>query len=575
MARKAAIGISDFCEVIEKGCFYVDKTNFIKEWWETEDKVTLATRPRRFGKTLTMSMVEHFFSIKYAGSRLFEGLSIWQDEAYRVLQGTYPVIFLSFAGIRERSFQEAYHAVCKVLAREYNRCFFLTGSSCLTPPEKDAFIRMAYGQAPPEDISASISQLSEFLCRYYNKKAMILLDEYDTPMQEAYVNGYWEEMVQFIKGLFGAAFKDNPYLERALLTGITRVSKESLFSGLNNLEVATVTSHKYETVFGFTEKEVFDALDEFGLQSSRQSVKKWYDGFQFGQCGSIYNPWSIVNFLAKKEFAPYWANTSSNGLVGELIRKGSREVKLAVEDLLQGKPITAIIDEQVVFNQLDYDDEAIWSLLLASGYLKASHYDAATMACELAITNYETVQVFEKLARGWFANGRADYNGFVKALLAGHTEEMNIYMNKVALHTFSSFDSGRQPSGSAEPERFYHGFVLGLIVELRGRYAITSNRESGYGRYDVMLEPLKTGDDGVILEFKVYDKKKEQSLEATADAALRQILDKKYAAVLEAKGAARGRIRIYGFAFEGKEALIKGGLVQDYEKLCSMPEPMP
>lgn len=561
MARTVGIGIQDFEKLITKDAFYVDKTLFVKEWWESEDDVTLITRPRRFGKTLTMDMAEKFFSVKYADREdLFEGLAIWQEEKYRSLQGTYPVIFLSFASVKETGFLNARKKICQIITNLYNKFDFVLETDLLNENEKDMYRKVS---ADMEDYIASdsIKNLSDYLMRYYGKKVIILLDEYDTPMQEAYLNGYWDESVSFIKNLFNASFKDNPYLGRAIMTGITRISKESVFSDLNNLEVVTATSGKYQDKFGFTQQEVSDALKEYGLSEKENDVRDWYDGFIFGKQTDIYNPWSIINYLDKRAFSTYWANTSSNSLAGKLIREGNQDVKMIMEDLLEGKSLCAEIDEQIIFNHLDEDENAVWSLFLASGYLKAERYrmdeDWGSMEYELSLTNKEVRIMFRNMIKGWFRRSKYAYNEFVKALLQGDRKSMNVYMNKVALQTISYFDTGKKPSETAEPEKFYHGFVLGLIVELADRYTVTSNRESGYGRYDVVLEPLhKEEDDAVILEFKVYDEEDEETLQDTVQSALAQIEEKQYGLALTAKGIAPERIRKYGFAFEGKKVLI-------------------
>ena len=344
------------------------------------------------------------------------------------------------------------------------------------------------------------------------------------------------------------------------MTGITRVSKESIFSDLNNLRVVTTTSDLYATCFGFTEEEVFASLDDFGMGDKKEIVKQWYDGFTFGEHRDIYNPWSITNYLNEGKLRPYWASTSSNGLVGKLIRTASADVKEKMEDLLKGKEIVVNFDEQIIFNQLEDDESAIWSLLLASGYMKAIEVEYRGEEMEpwyhLKITNLETRSMFSRMFKGWFAKDKTAYNGFVKAMLADNLKEMNIYMNDVALATFSSFDTGSHPSRRSQPERFYHGFVLGLLVELRERYEVKSNRESGYGRYDVMLVPLNEADDAIVLEFKVHEAEEEASLQETVQSALKQIEEKNYDAELIALGIAKERIRHYGFAFEGKKVLI-------------------
>lgn len=562
MARTVGIGIQDFGKIIENGCFYIDKTCFIKEWWESQDEVTLITRPRRFGKTLTMSMVEQFFSLKYAGrGDLFEGLAIWPEEEYRALQGTYPVISLSFANVKERDYDTARRKICHILADLYTDYAFLLESDILGEGDKEFFRRVTMDMGDVE-ATLAIHNLCRYLSLYYNKKVIVLLDEYDTPMQEAYVGGYWKEFVAFTRSMFNAAFKTNPHLERAIMTGITRVSRESIFSDLNNLEVVTMTVSKYGTAFGFTEEEVFAAMDEYGLEE-KERIKSWYDGFIFGEWKDIYNPWSILNYLDKKRVGMYWANTSSNSLVGKLIRESGRGVKESFESLLAGGHLFVPIDEQIVYDQLDHNENAIWSFLVAGGYLKVVSYEEYETdpiikepRYELALTNYEVKLMFRNMVSGWFAGNLSDYNDFVKALLCGDVDAMNEYMNRVASETFSFFDTGKRVSGKAEPERFYHGFVLGLIVELEDRYVITSNRESGFGRYDVMLEPRKAGLDAFIIEFKVYNPKKDASLEDAVKAALVQIEEKKYEEALVGKGIPEERIRKYGFAFEGKTVLI-------------------
>lgn len=565
MARTVGIGHQDYETVRMKNTFYIDKTSLIREWWENEDAVTLIARPRRFGKTLNMSMLEKFFSVEYAGrSELFEGLDVWKDEKYRELQGKYPVIFISFASVKENTFEQARESIYRILIDVYNKNQFLLKSGLLEEEEKRYFMNISTDMSET-DATISLHKMSDFLSRYYKQKVIILLDEYDTPMQEAYVNGYWDKIVSFIRVLFNSTFKTNPYLERAIMTGITRVSKESIFSDLNNLEVVTTTSEKYADKFGFTEAEVVQALDEYGLDERKAEVKQWYDGFTFGNKKDIYNPWSIINYLDKKKVAPYWANTSSNSLAGTVIREGNVQTKEAFETLLRGDSIITELDEQIVYGQLDLDEDAIWALLVASGYLKvkrhwidASQFGSWKQLYELELTNFEVRVTFANIVRGWFAQVSGDYNAFIKALLNDDTEAMNAYMNRVSQRIFSTFDVGKKPSEQSEPERFYHGFVLGLMVELIDQYEVKSNRESGFGRYDVVLKPRDIRKKAMILEFKVFNPNKETVLEDTVKNALKQIKEKNYAAELLEAGIVKENIKMYGFAFKGKKILICG-----------------
>ena len=562
--KKIAIGKQSFEDIRKKDCFYIDKTDFIKDWWESADDVTLITRPRRFGKTLNMDMLKCFFSNQYEGRKeLFEGLDIWKDEKYRKLQGTYPVIFLSFAGIKQTEYSKAVTMIKNEITDIYNKYDYIMKSDLYNDNEKIQF-KSVCPDMSDEIAQKAINDLSNYLSRYYGKKVIIILDEYDTPMQEAYVNGYWDELVAFTRSLFNLTFKTNPYLERGIMTGITRVSKESIFSDLNNLVVITTTSNQYNTAFGFNEEEVFNALDEQGLSDEKEKVKAWYDGFTFGDKKDIYNPWSIINYLKFKKYETYWADSSSNRLVNELIRTGSAEIKNTMETLMAGGTVEKNIDEQIVFEQLKTNKDAVWSLLLASGYLRIEEFRTEgrlnKKIYSLKLTNYEVEQMFGTMIERWFGGADVPYNEFINAMLSGDIESMNEYMNRVTRGVISYFDTGKTPSDE-EPERFYHGLVLGLMVDQVDNYILSSNRESGFGRYDIMLEPIDKNNEklpGIVIEFKVFNQKKEDTLEETVKNALRQIKEKDYDAELIKRGVKEENIYHYGFAFKGKEVLIDG-----------------
>ena len=556
MTREIAIGQQDYAAIIEKNSFYVDKTFFIKDWWNDPTFCTVILRPRRFGKTLTMSMMEYFFSTKHAGrADLFEGLSIWEHEEFRALQGIYPVINITLADIKEKTHEGAINEIKLIIQSIFNSFTYLADSDKLTSIDKKRF--EAHIENPAvESLARSLRFLSELLYKHHGKKVLIFLDEYDTPMQEAFSSGYWNEIVEFIKNMFNATFKTNPYLEKSLITGITRVSKESIFSDFNHVSIVSTLSKQYETAIGFTEEEVFAAMDEYGL-TEKEKVKFWYDGFTFGNHSAMYNPWSIINYLKYQDFKPYWANTSSNGLVSLVLRQASPELKMEMERLLDGKSIKTSIDEQLIFDNLTGggEDVSTYSLLLASGYMTGTllvNDEDKGEIYNIRITNHETRRMFKSLIKKWFSGRHNQYNRFVRALLAGSLEEMNYYMANVSSNVFSFFDTGINAA-----ENFYHAFTLGLMVELRDRYIITSNRESGFGRYDIMLEPRnKNSDDAIIIEFKVFKEMHEDTLKDTAAAALKQIEEKQYAAVLMEKGISAEKIRKYGFAFKGKEVLI-------------------
>ena len=554
MLKTVGLGIQDYEKVIEQNNFYIDKTKFISEWWRSNDDITLITRPRRFGKTLMLSTVEKFFSVRQGNNEeLFRGLNISKDTEMMEECGKWPVLFVSFAGVKSENYKGA--------LKQFNIIFSKISSTMEYMKDKLSMADLDFYSKISIDMQPEISSnCLGYFCKWqkecYGKKVIILIDEYDTPMQEAYVNGYWDELVGFMRNMFNSTLKTNPYLGKALLTGITRVSRESLFSDLNNLQIVTISSDMYADCFGFTEKEVFESLDSYGYSSEKEKVKAWYDGFKFGNTEDIYNPWSIISFLKKGKYEPYWANTSSNSLVSKLVREGSVEIKKAFEELLNDGVIQTKIDEQLVYGEMTGNKNAIWSLLFSAGYLKPVTIEGeGNMAVyRLKLTNHEVKDSFSLLVERWFENEGENYSYFVKALLEGNIDDMMDTMSEICEDMISTFDG----SGKAAPENFYHGLVIGLLVELRDRYEIKSNRESGLGRYDVMLRPKDKKDNAVIIEFKSKRRsEKGKSLDELCDMALKQIEDKKYEAELLSAGFDKEKIIKLAFAFEGKEVLIK------------------
>ena len=553
--KSVAVGIQDFEALRRDQMFYVDKTDFIRQWWESGETTTLITRPRRFGKTLNLSMLNCFFSVFYENrADLFEGLKVWKEKSYHKLQGRFPVIFLSFAGVKGTTFEAVLRQINYGIVEVYRRFERILDMSRFTERERQDFGRISWDM-DAATAAQSVRLLTDLLYVYYGQKPIILLDEYDTPLQEAYFNSFWDEMTAFVGAFFNNSFKTNPSLGRALLTGITRICKESIFSDLNNIDVVTQTSTKYETAFGFTEEEVKVGLARVGLLDYREKVKEWYDGFTFGQRRDMYNPWSITKFIdAEGIFDIYWANTSNNKLVSSLIRKSSKNMKMAMEQLLEGEMLHVEMDEQLDFAQLEYRESAIFSLLYATGYLRVNQKNDQEYV--LMLTNKEVKIVFRRIIREWFNDLDTGYGDFRRALLHDNIEEMNYYMNMVTLSTFSYFDTGTGRGNIDETERFYHGFVLGLLADLSDQFSIRSNRESGLGRYDIILRAREENCNSYIMEFKVFDRERDENMKACVARALQQIEEKQYETELVADGIARERIRKYGFAFDGKKVLI-------------------
>ena len=562
MGRTVSVGTQSFRQIREEGSFLIDKTMLIKDWWDNKDSVTLITRPRRFGKTLNMNMLECFFSTEYSGrADLFEGMDIWGYEEFRNLQGTYPVISLSFSEVKDKNYKDMTDKLAFLFSDLYeNFQGIIENSEKLGNFEKEKFRKILDSLENKTNdliIQTAVKTLSKLLFIHYGKPVIILLDEYDTPLQEAYTGGFWNELVSFMRLFFNSTFKDNKYMYRSVMTGITRVSRESLFSDMNNLELCTLSSVKYSNYFGFTEEEVFASMDEFGY-TNKDEVKYWYDGFTVGDKTDIYNPWSVINFLDKGSLDTYWANTSPNSLVSSLIREADEEIKSDFEELLSGGTIVKSVDDEMVFSQLSESINSIWSLLSSSGYLKMKNVGEDLY--ELQIVNYEVLKMFRNMVKGWFTSKTSKYSKLIKSLLNVQLEDLNEYMNILTESLMSSFDTGENPNDFLAPEKFYHGFVLGLLVELRDSYSVKSNRESGIGRYDVMLIPKNRNDRAFIIEFKSVNRNRgEKSLENALTNALKQIEEFRYQQNLTDLGIPDENIIKYGFAFEGKKVLIGQG----------------
>lgn len=553
------LGYQNFLDFVCGKRFYVDKTHFIPEWLASDARITLITRPRRFGKSMLLSTVRTFFDPMYADHpEYFEKLQVWKDKDCRRLFGTIPVISVSFGSCKGNHFEQAMRGVTLGLYNMYIQHEYLRESPKLSEEEKAEYRRIvaSFSEQRTEYVEISIQKLCELLYKHYGKFPIILMDEYDTPLLEAYTDGYWDETINTFRQLFHTTFKENDFFYRAIITGVTRISKNSLFSDLNNLEVDTVTCDAYSDCFGFTEQEVMDAFKCQDIDTI-QDVKAMYDGFTIGRHQDIYNPWSICNYMRQRELIGYWVNTSSNKLVGDIIRRYPVESKYEIERLMAGEKVHKRINEGIMFQYLEGDENSLWSLLLAVGYIKAENIVRSVegIECDVSVTNREVMAMFKTEILGMFHNGWSAYGRFAESLLAHKMELMNEYLQTITYTSISYFDVADGPK-ERTPENFYHGLVLGLIVSLRDRYRIVPNRESGRGRYDIAMYPLQENTDAFIMEFKVQDRKKETDLEQTAKNALQQIVDKNYEADLLAAGVPEERIYKLGFAFAGKDVLV-------------------
>jgi hypothetical protein len=543
---KLPIGYDNFREIIDKKLNFVDKSLFIKEIIDDcETKIAVITRPRRFGKTLNMSMLQHFLAAEVDGRStkgLFDNLKIAnvdQGEYLKKYQGQYPVIFISLKDIKKLNFADAIEGF-RFFAQELYRAHRgILKSDNLQSDEKELFAKFLTNSAGRGELEKSLKILSEFLYKCYGVKPYLLIDEYDSPIHASFQYGYYEKMIDFMRNLFGAALKGNVYVEKAVVTGILRVAKESLFSGLNNVKVYSLLNTKYSQYFGFTEDEVDELLQQAELTAQAKEIKRWYNGYQFGET-VIYNPWSIANCLNDNgKLQPYWINTSDNALIKQLFATADKPTKIRLESLIRNEPIKAMIDEYVTFINFNMTPSAIWSLLLSSGYLKATSCERTDdkLSCVLLPPNYEVYLVYRTMVKDWLTDhiGYEQYSDFLDSLLKGNIIDFTKMLKKYMVETFSVFDiTGKNP------EKFYHGFVLGLISSTMNTHVIKSNRESGYGRYDVLVIPkdLKPDAVGLIMEFKIADDC-DGDLKASAQLALQQIKNRNYEAEMKQIGVSK------------------------------------
>jgi hypothetical protein len=552
---KLPIGYDDFGKIREKQLGFVDKTLFIKDVIDNKEvEVLVFTRPRRFGKTLNLSMLHHFLAENVRGrptQGMFDGLKISAfREEYLQYQSRCPVIALTLKDIKTSNFEMAIEKFGYLLSDLYREHHYLLSSPRLEDSDKKIFQAILSKSAPRMLLEDAITNLTRYLTLHHNTRPWLLLDEYDSPIISSYINGYYSEMIEFMRGLMGKALKSNAYLEKSVITGILRVAKESLFSGINNVRVYSILNSQYSEYFGFTEEEVIEVLQKYGLTEHYNGIRQWYNGYKIGDT-TIYNPWSLANSVNDGgRLQPYWTNTSDNALVKQLLARGDDLIKMQLESLIQNESISAMIDENLVFNDLNQSDNAVWSLLLFSGYLKVLHAERKDdqIQCELLAPNYEVASLYRGIVRGWLSDplGYEGHLLFLLSLTEARVDEFTRRLQKYLLQTASIFDvSGK------EPEKFYHGLVLGMIVGLSETHEVLSNRESGYGRYDVLLIPKDTEQWGIIMEFKVAT---ESDLNVSAQDALAQIQRRDYAAALRQKGLTN--ILHMGLAFKGKEVAV-------------------
>ena len=547
------IGISDFKMLRLRKNYYIDKTMYIKHIIDNQASVILLTRPRRFGKTLNMSMLKYYFDSTAKDSKeLFEGLKIMeQGEEYTSKLGYYPVIYLTLkdAGLMN---YDLMIMQLKTIMMElyYEHKYLLEGQ--MSEGERTIFNKILSANANDVDLINSVKMLSKLLNQYFNKPVILLIDEYDVPLQNAYVEGYYDEAVKFFKTFYGTTFKDNPYLEKTVLTGVSRVAKESIFSGANNFKVFTILDNEFSEDFGITEEETDKIIKDFNIEDEKEEIKKWYDGYTIGNTTGIYNPWSILNYLTDRKLMPYWVNTSSNDLI-KLVLKNSVTVKEKIETLLRDEEIEVPINLETIIVGIENDEDNIWGLMLQTGYLKITEViDLAVHIYKVKIPNYEINILFQQIVHEWFRNKVPgnDLRTILKDLVTLDFENFEYKFKRLVKEMFSYMDVGEDTA-----ENFYHAFVLGMLVGLKDTYYVNSNRESGLGRYDIMLEPKDKNGNSFIMEFKLYNGDKEESIEEIIETAKKQIEEKGYETNLKERGFTN--ITKIVFAFKGKEVKME------------------
>ncbi|KKQ33041.1 MAG: hypothetical protein US49_C0003G0069 [candidate division TM6 bacterium GW2011_GWF2_37_49] len=554
--KKLPVGLCDFEEIISKNYYFVDKSLLVKDILDGGAKAILIPRPRRFGKTLNMTMIKCFFE-KTTESKmhLFDNLNIAKHKDIMAYQGQYPVIFMTFKDIKEPNWEECYEKIKEVIGNEFRRYKYLLESQILDDKQKRDFLNIIDCSASQNIFENSLKNLSEYLAIYHNKKPIILIDEYDVPIQAGFLSHYYKEVISFMRGMLSGGLKDNPNLSFAVMTGILRVAKESIFSGLNNLKVCSLLNNAYSDKFGLLEHEVHELMTYFGFSEKMIDVKEWYNGYASGDDHTIYNPWSIINFADNNgKFYPYWLNTSDNSIVKELIEKGAVDFKLDIEQLIAGNNIEKYVNENIIFDSVFSQSDAVWSFLLFSGYLTFDkiYLKEELIYGSLRLPNLEIKSFYKVVILEWLKNkiSMNNYTMMLNSLVSGDIEEFKNIFYDFVIKTLSVFDT----SGK-EPEKFYHAFVLGMLVSLSENYEVKSNKESGFGRYDVMVIPKNPKLRGIIMEFKKVTDLIDNSLDKAVEIALTQIDDKKYATELLARGVEN--IVKLGIAFDGKRVLVK------------------